>query len=255
VAIRFAASLTYDTSCRVKDGLMKILLVDDDRELVELLSFALLRAGLVPLPAYSTAQALGLLENERPALAILDVRLGDEDGLELLKEIRHKSDVLVIMLSALRAEEDKVRAFELGADDYVSKPFGLGELLARIKACLRRRQAPPDLMALKPLQVGALELNPIDYSVTKSGRAISLTPTEFRLLHYLMCHAGRVVTSRALMQQIWRDDEPSNTDPLRVAVHRLRRKLGDTPNAAGILHSVAGIGFVLKVTTEQAATG
>jgi DNA-binding response OmpR family regulator len=225
---------------------MKILLVEDDRDLVELLSFALLRAGLWPLPAYSTEQAMDLLATEDLALVILDLHLEGEVSLELLRKMRLASDVLIIALGESTAEDDKVRAFEMGADDYVTKPFGLRELLARIRACMRRGTAGGDVDAMVPLEVGCLKLNPREFSVSRSGQAISLTPTEFRLLHYLMRHAGRVVSSRALMQQLWRDERPANTDPLRVAIHRLRRKLGDTASPTGLLQSVAGIGIMLK---------
>jgi DNA-binding response OmpR family regulator len=192
---------------------MKILVVEDDHELVELLSFALLRSGLWPLPAYTSEQALDLLATEDLALVILDLHLDGEVDLELLRKMRLASDVLIIALGESTVEDDKVRAFEMGADDYVCKPFGHKE-----------------------------------FSVSRNGQAIALTPTEFRLLHYLMRHAGRVVSSRALMQQLWRDDRPSNTDPLRVAIHRLRRKLGDTASPQGMLQSVAGIGIMLKTS-------
>jgi DNA-binding response OmpR family regulator len=225
---------------------MKILLVEDDRDLVELLSFALLRAGLWPLPAYTSEQALDLLATEDLALVILDLHLDGDVSLELLRKMRLASDVLIIAVGESTQEDDKVRAFEMGADDYVSKPFGLKELLARIRACLRRGGSTTELDAMVPLEVGPLKLNPREFSVSRGGQAISLTPTEFRLLHYLMRHAGRVVSSRALMQQLWRDDRPSNTDPLRVAIHRLRRKLGDTADRSGLLQSVAGIGIMLK---------
>jgi two-component system response regulator VicR len=117
---------------------MKILVVDDDRELVELLSFALLRAELVPLPAYNSAQALEYLVHEQPALVLLDVHLEAESGLDLLCEMRNISDIPIIVISAATSYEQRVRAFELGADDYLTKPFGMRELLARIRARLRR---------------------------------------------------------------------------------------------------------------------
>ena len=225
---------------------MKILVVEDDHDLVELLSFAFLRAGLWPLPAYTSEQAMDLLATEDLALVILDLHLDGEVSLELLRKMRLASDVVIIALGESTNEDDKVRAFEMGADDYVSKPFGLKELLARIRACLRRGPSTGDVDATVPLEVGSLKLNPREFSVSRNGQAIALTPTEFRLLHYLMRHPGRVVSSRALMQQLWRDDRPSNTDPLRVAIHRLRRKLGDTASPSGMLQSVAGIGIMLK---------
>ncbi len=227
---------------------MKILVVEDDHELVELLSFAFLRAGLWPLPAYTPEQAMDLLATEDLALVVLDLHLEGEVNLELLRKMRLASDVLIIALGDSTAEDDKVRAFEMGADDYMCKPFGLKELQARIRACMRRGPSSSEVDTMVTLEVGSLKLNPREFSVSRNGQAIALTPTEFRLLHYLMRHAGRVVSSRALMQQLWRDDRPSNTDPLRVAIHRLRRKLGDTASPQGMLQSVSGIGIMLKTS-------
>jgi DNA-binding response OmpR family regulator len=121
---------------------MKILLVDDDRDLAELLSFGLLRAGFWPVPAYTGAQALDLLASEQPALVLLDIQLERENGLELLTQMRLVSNVPIIMMSAMTSDDTRLRAFELGADDYVVKPFGMRELLARIRARLRRRSDP-----------------------------------------------------------------------------------------------------------------
>jgi len=123
---------------------MKILLIEDDPHLVELLSFALLRAGYYPVPAYTSARALELLEIEEPALVLLDIALGEESGLELLVSIREQSDVPVIMISTVLSEEQRIQAFELGADDYLVKPFGLRELLALIRARLRRLSGAHD---------------------------------------------------------------------------------------------------------------
>src|SRR5215472_15623717 len=133
---------------------MKILVVEDDHELVELLSFALLRGGLWPLPAYTSEQALDLLATEDLALVLLDLHLEGEVSLELLRKMRLASDVLIIALGESTAEDDKVRAFEMGADDYVTKPFGIRELLARIRACMRRGTTSGDLDTMVPLEVG-----------------------------------------------------------------------------------------------------
>src|SRR5579862_6584403 len=146
----------------------RILVVDDERELVELLAFALRRAGYTVLAAHDRPTAMKLLAGETPDLAVLDVNLGDADGFELLREIRQRSDMPVIMLSGRNSEDDKVRGFQLGADDYVTKPFGHRELLARIQANLRRRpeQWPAADKAEATMEVGPLTLNSAEHVVT-----------------------------------------------------------------------------------------
>ena len=226
---------------------MKLLLVDDDRDLVELLTFALGRAGFAVLPAHDSPAALALLEAKHPDIAVLDVNLGAWNGFDLLTELRKRSDIPAIMLTGLGAVGDKVRGLELGADDYLTKPFSHRELLARIRAQLRRqgREAAPPQPAEAVLRAGPLTLNAAEHTVRKAGRALSLTVTEFRLLHYLMVHAGAVVPTRAIMKHVWGYDDPGGRDLVRVTVHRLRRKLEDDPAHPQLLHTVAGIGFRL----------
>ena len=227
---------------------MKILLVNDDRELVDLLTFVLRRAGLDALSAFDASTALELLETERPDLAVLDVSLGSGSGFDLLRDLRRRSRIPVIMLTARNAEDDKVRGLELGADDYLTKPFSHRELVARIRAQLRRHgqewSAPRPGETL--LQVGPVTLNVAEHAVTKKGGPIDLTVTEFRLLHYLMTNAGAVVPTRAILKQVWGYDDPGGTDVVRVTVHRLRRKLEDDPNRPRLVHTVPGVGVMLK---------
>ena len=228
---------------------MSVLLVDDDRDLVEVVSFAMRRAGLDAVGAHDAPTALELFESRGPSLVVLDLNLGAWDGLELLREIRRRSDVPVIILSARDAEEDKVRGLELGADDYVTKPFGHRELIARIRAHLRRHGGEAEPLArtgAAPLSVGSVTLNPSEHTATKEGRPLNLTVTEFRLLRYLMVNAGTVVPTPTLLKQVWSYDDPTATDVVRVAVYRLRRKLEDTPEDPRLLHTVPGVGIMLK---------
>jgi DNA-binding response OmpR family regulator len=237
-------------------GRPKLLLVDDDRDLVELLTFALGRAGIAVLPAGDPPTALALLEAERPDIAILDVPLGPASGLDLLRDLRRRSGIPVILLSALHAEDDRVRGLEAGADDYLPKPFSYRELLARIRAQLRRaRQAAGPAPAAPaasaelpeaPIKVGPLVLNAAEHDATHAGRPLHLTATEFRVLQYLVQHAGSVAPTRALMRHVWGYDDPSGSDMVRVTVHRLRRKLEADPAAARLLHTVPGVGVLLK---------
>ena len=171
---------------------MRILLVDDDRELIDLLAFALKRAGLEPIAAHDARAAVRIFEERQPDLVVLDINLGASSGLDVLKELRRRSQLPVIMLTALDSEEDKVRGLEAGADDYLTKPFSHRELVARIRAQLRRsaQEWSPRRAPETRLQVGTVTLNLAEHSVTKSGQQVSSTVTEFRLLHCLMTNAG-----------------------------------------------------------------
>ena len=236
---------------------MQILLVDDDRELIDLLAFALKRAGLEPLAAHDAHTAVRVFEERRPDLAVLDINLGASSGLEVLKSLRRQSaQVPIIMLTALDSEEDKVRGLELGADDYLTKPFSHRELIARIRAQLRRsaqhwptRKAPETR-----LEVGPIVLDLSEHSVTKAGQTVSLTVTEFRLLHCLMTHAGSVVPTGTLLKQVWGYQDPGASDVVRVTVHRLRRKLEPDPSRPSYLHTVPGVGVLLKANANGSSS-
>jgi two-component system response regulator VicR len=210
---------------------MRILLVDDE-----------------PIPAYDAVSARQLFEDKQPDLVVLDINLGAASGLEVLKDLRRRSQLPVIMLTALDSEEDKVRGLEAGADDYLTKPFSHRELVARIRAQLRRsgQEGPVHREPETRLEVGSLVLDTAAHTVTRSGQNISLTVTEFRLLHCLMTNAGTVVTTSALLKQVWGYHDPSGSDVVRVTVHRLRRKLEPDASRPSLLHTIAGVGVMLK---------
>jgi DNA-binding response OmpR family regulator len=227
---------------------MRILLVDDDRELIDLLAFALRRAGLEPLAAHDASSALRTFDERQPDLVVLDINLGPSSGLDVLRELRKRAALPVIMLTALDSEEDKVRGLEAGADDYLTKPFSHRELIARIRAQLRRsgqewqtRRAPETR-----LEVGSIVLDMAEHSVSKSGAPVALTVTEFRLLHCLMSNAGTVVPTGTLLKQVWGYNDPGGSDVVRVTVHRLRRKLEQDPSRPALLHTIPGVGVLLK---------
>jgi DNA-binding response OmpR family regulator len=234
---------------------VRILLVDDDRELIDLLAFALKRAGLDPVAAHDGTSALRLFEERRPDLVVLDINLGASSGLDVLKELRRRSSLPVIMLTALDSEEDKVRGLEAGADDYLTKPFSHRELIARIRAQLRRsgQEWPAKRAPETRLEVGSITLDLAEHSVTKAGKQVSLTVTEFRLLHCLMSNAGRVVATGELLKQVWGYSDPGGSDVVRVTVHRLRRKLEQDPARPHLLHTIPGVGVLLKATTDAEA--
>jgi two-component system, OmpR family, response regulator VicR len=228
----------------------KLLVVDDDHELVDLLAYALGRAGFQVVAANDSPNAIRILEEERPDAAILDVNMGPWNGLDLLKAIRQRSDIAVIMLTGLDGEGDKVRGLDLGADDYVTKPFSHRELIARIRAQLRRRSKAASAYGEAPpppqIEIGPLSLDATKHSANKNGQPLPLTATEFRALHYLMAHAGTVVPTRTLMKHVWGFDDPSGKDTVRVTIYRLRRKIEDNPSAPRLLHTVSGVGLILN---------
>ena len=227
---------------------MNILVVEDDRDLVDLLNFALRRAGFGVQMAHDVPTALRLLEQSSPDLAILDVNLGAGSGFDVLKDLRRRSEIPAIMLTGRHGEDDKVMAFELGADDYVTKPFSHRELIARVRVLLKRygRVAPTHQPIDRRLEVGPLALDVAEHKATKDGRPLDLTITEFRLLEYLMINVGTLVPTRTVLREVWGYHDAGATDVVRVTVYRLRRKIEDQPNSPRLLHTVAGVGVMLK---------
>ena len=229
----------------------KVLAVEDDRELAELLRFILLRAGFEIRVAHDVRSALQLLAEEPPDAILLDVNLGGSSGLDLLRAVRRRDDAagqtVVVVLSGVAAEAEKVRALEMGADDYITKPFGHRELVARLGAQLRRarQRAPVGAGQLPPvLTVAPVAIDATTHRAMKDGQPLSLTGTEFRVLHYLMAHAGAVVTTRQLMRAVWGYADGSGTDAVRVTLYRLRRKLEDDPSRPTLLRTVPGVGVM-----------
>jgi DNA-binding response OmpR family regulator len=231
---------------------MKILLVDDDRELTDILGFVLRRNGFDVVSAYSARGALEALEREAPALAVLDVNLGIESGFDLLARLRTRSDIPVIMLSGRGAEEDKVTGLDHGADDYLTKPFGHHELLARIRAQLRRRAAGGSgvVQETPPIECGPLRIDPAVHSLTVYGEPVKLGATEFRLLYCLMAGAGRVVPTAVIQRQVWGYEDPSGTDVARVTVHRVRRKLMNVGIPPDVLQTVPRVGVLFQPPSD-----
>jgi two-component system KDP operon response regulator KdpE len=232
---------------------MKLLLIDDDAELVAVLTLALERAGFAVWSAQDAATALALLDVEQPNLVVLNTPLRAAHALDLLHQLRQHSQSSIIMLTGRGDEDARVKGLEHGADDYVSKPFSPRELVARIRALLQHHEPTPSAPAV--LTAGPLMLNVATRTVTNADQALSLTPTEFRLLHELMTHAGRVVSFDILIRRVWGYDDPSVTDVVRTTVYRLRRKLGEDPTAPRLLHSIPGVGFLLTDQPRPPASG
>jgi DNA-binding response OmpR family regulator len=224
----------------------KVLLVDDDPDMIDMLTFLVGRTGMVALPARDVPSALMLFETEHPDLALVDVGLGPWSGFDLVTQLRERSEMPIILLTARASDDDKVRGLEAGADDYLVKPFSHRELIARIRAHLRRGRTQDDERTDSVvLRAGPLLMNVAQHSAAKEGRSLNLTATEFRLLRYLMDRASTVVQTGAILKEIWGHDDPGAREVLRVTLYRLRRKLEDDPSAPRLLHTIPGVGLML----------
>ena len=218
-----------------------ILLVEDERSIREPLAEALRSEGFETSVAGTAAEALELA-GQAPDLILLDVMLPDGSGFEVCRELRASSRVPIIMLTARGEEADRVVGLELGADDYVVKPFSAREVVARIRAVLRRTAAP-EAGGDGPLEIGGLRLDPARHEVTRDGASLELSRKEFELLHLLMRNAGSVVTRDRLIDEVWDPNWFGSTKTLDVHVSGIRRKLGDDPAHPRYLHTVRGVGF------------
>jgi len=219
---------------------VRVLVVDDDPNDLRYVRDTLVQAGYAPVAAGDPEEAMRLMETERPALALLDLMLPDTDGLELMQAILGVADVPVIFLSAYGREEQIARALEMGADDYVVKPFSPTELAARIKAALRRRVASEPL---EPYVLGELTVDFAQRRVTLAGRQVHLTPTEYGVLAEMAAHAGRVVTHEHLLERVWGERGSGSLRPLRTIVGKLRRKLGEDADKPSYIFTEPRVGF------------
>lgn len=219
----------------------RILLADDERELRDMLSAYLKVEGFVVVEALDGEIALELAQNEDPDLVLLDVGLPKMDGFEVLQHLRATSSVPVIMLTARAEEIDRVIGLTVGADDYVTKPFSPRELVARIKAVLRRGRAETD--EERPIRFDGLTIDPIRREVHLDGNLIDLTTLEFDLLHALASAPGRVMTRERLMEQVWGWDFMGVDRVVDVHVSNIRKSLGDDPAEPRYIATVRGVGY------------
>ena len=226
-----------------------MLLVDDDARLREIVSMALEGEGYRVRGAGSAEEALRVLDQDDPDLLILDVMLPGRDGFELCREIRTRSPLPILMLTAKTDTVDVVVGLESGADDYVTKPFVTKELVARIRALLRRSREPVTPQQRK-LVVGDLEILPEAASVTKDGRPVHLTKTEFKLLLTMALRPNQVFTREVLLQQVWEYDYFGDSRLVDVHIRRLRGKIEDDPKEPTIVQTVRGLGY--KIAGEAA---
>jgi DNA-binding response OmpR family regulator len=220
-----------------------ILLVEDERSITAPLGEALSREGWKVEVAETAAAARELAASAGPDLILLDVMLPDGSGFDVCRDLRSESEVPIIMLTARGDEADRVVGLELGADDYVVKPFSAREAVARVRAVLRRAGARSTDVAAETLQVNGVTLDRASREVTKDGQALDLTRKEFELLELLMASAGRVLTREHLIEEVWDVNWFGSTRTLDVHVSALRRKLGDDASAGGLIQTVRGVGF------------
>jgi two-component system KDP operon response regulator KdpE len=228
----------------VPENALRILVVDDEIPIRKYLRVALGAQGYTVLEAATGREALSAVPSQRPDLIILDLGLPDIDGVEVTRRLREWSHAPIIILSVREAEEEKIAALDAGADDYLVKPFGTGELLARIRVVLRRQSGA----AGQPmLQAGALQMDLPRRIVKVGDREIALTPTEYDLLRALMQNAGRVMTHRQLLRSVWGNTYESERHLLSVNISNLRRKLEADPFHWDFIRNEPGVGYRLVV--------
>lgn len=223
---------------------MKLLIADDDKDLLEALTLSLsLQLKECDLVLASTGtEALRLFQMQSPDAVLLDLMLPEMDGYEVCRRIRERSEVPILLISARDQELDKVRGFELGADDYITKPFGQLELLARIKAALRRRQLSPD-MGIPSFVNDYLMINYVTHEVFVHGQPVRLSPIEYNLLAQLARNIGRVITHKALLASVWGEEYINEVDYLKVHVRHVRGKIEENPAQPKLILTERGLGY------------
>lgn len=224
----------------------KILIVDDEKNILEIIAFNLKKEGYQVIKAADGEEGLKKALEEDPDLILLDIMMPKMDGYEVCKKIREKKNTPIIMLTARAEEVDKVLGLELGADDYVTKPFGVRELMARVKANLRKstfREAAAEEAAPAEGNFGRLDLNIERYEVRKDGKILDLTLREFELLKFLSAQKGQVFTRETLLEKVWGYEYYGDVRTVDVTIRRLREKIEDTPNKPTYILTKRGVGY------------
>ena len=227
----------------MNENSFRILIVDDEPEIRRFLRASLKTHQHEVIEAENGVEALAEMRNAHPDLMILDLGLPDIDGVEITRRVREWSEIPIIILSVRNREKDKIEALNSGADDYLTKPFGVGELLARIRVIMRRVVNT----GTHPIyQIGDLVVNLDRHEVSRAGKEISLTPTEFDLLNILVQNAGKVVTQRQLIHKVWGAGYEDKSRLLRVNISNLRRKIEMNPNQPHFILTELGVGYRLR---------
>lgn len=228
-----------------------ILAVDDEPRVLKLLKANLESSGYKVLTAADGEEAIELVERQLPNLVILDLMLPKVDGYAACSRIREFSSVPIIMLTARSAQVDLIHGFEVGADDYLTKPFSVTELLMRVQAVLRRSAWPEEIVSRQGFRTGPIEIDFAQHRVTVDGEPVKLTPTEYRLLTYLAMNANRVILHRELLRAVWGPEYGDETEYLRVYMRYLRQKLEPEPSNPRFLLTQPGAGYMLYQPEED----
>ncbi|KPL14925.1 MAG: Fis family transcriptional regulator [Anaerolineae bacterium SM23_84] len=232
-------------------SIAKILVVDDEPHMVKLVEANLRAAGYEVVSAVDGRTALAAVERELPDLIILDIMLPGIDGYEVCRRIREYSAVPILMLTARSSEIDLVRGFDVGADDYLEKPFSVNELLVRVRAVLKRSKFVQEIIQHPPLVVGDLTIDFAKRRVTVRGTEIKLSPTEYRLLTKLALNANRVVLHQDLLRDVWGPEYRTETEYLRVYIHYLRQKMEDDPANPKLIITHPGAGYMFRTSETE----
>jgi DNA-binding response OmpR family regulator len=234
---------------------MKVLIVDEDQDLLDVMTYALRRDGHQVIAATDGQRALDCLRDDRPDIVVLDLKLPRPDGFEVCRRMRLDSEVPIIIVSSSREEPDVLRALRLGADDYVTKPFSLKQLAARLETVARRCRADSYARAVRTVRAGDLELSLQSYEVTRAGGApIQLTPLEFRILSMLAMNEGQIIPYARLVDYAW-GYEGGDASLLKTHICHVRRKLGLPLEGEGAIRSLATVGYSLVKRRGGAGTG
>jgi phosphate regulon transcriptional regulator PhoB len=224
---------------------MKVLVVDDEQPLLDALQYALQREGFEVVTATDSEDALRLFHEQNPELVVLDVMLPTRSGFEVCQILRKRSNVPIIMLTAKGAETDRVVGLEIGADDYVTKPFSMRELMARIKSVMRRTKTPASV-AGNVLKADELSLDVVRHEVRLGDTPLSLSPKEFDLLRFLMEHPGQVFSRQTLLDRVWGEERYIEERTVDVHIHWLREKIESDPRKPKYLLTVRGVGYKFR---------
>ena len=225
----------------------KVLIVDDEQSIRLFLKLTLTSQGYETLEAYSGKEALSKAATEKPDIIILDIGLPDIDGIEVTRSLREWTQIPIIILSVRGSEKDKIAALDLGADDYLTKPFVVGELLARIRAALRRSVKTAGGPSFK---TGDLEVDLERRLVKVAGNELQLTPNEYELLKVFIIHAGKVMTHKHLLSAVWGPEYIGESHMLHVNISNLRRKIEPDPSRPQIIITESGVGYRLKADQQ-----
>lgn len=228
-----------------------VLAVEDEPRVLKLLEANLKSSGYAVLTATDGEQALRTIEREMPDLVLLDLMLPKMDGYAVCRRIREFSAVPVIMLTARSSQVDLIHGFEVGADDYLTKPFSIAELLMRVQAVLRRSKWPEEIVTRDAFRAGPIEVDFARHHVATAGTEVKLTPTEYRLLAYMASNANRVLTHRELLRAVWGPEYGEETEYLRVYMRYLRQKLEPEPSNPQYLLTQPGAGYMIHQPEED----